>query len=268
MGELPLRGRVAIVTGGSSGIGAASCKALGAAGASVLVTYHGARENAEDVVREIEDTGGRAVSHQVDVSDESSVREMFATACERFGTVHILVNNAGIQKDADLLQMSLSDWEAVIGTDLTGSFLCTREAAREFCRRGVTDETGPAAGNIIFMSSVHEQIPWSGHANYAAAKGGIGMLMKSCAQEFGPYLIRVNGVAPGAIRTPINQEVWESEEGRRDLLSKIPYCRIGEVEDVARAVVWLASDESDYVHGHTLTIDGGMTLYPSFREGG
>lgn len=264
--DRPLDQRVAIVTGASSGIGSACAVALGAAGARVVVNYHGSEDGAQDTVAEVEARGGEAFEHKADVSDEVQVDAMFAEAVRRYGRVDILVNNAGIQKDASLLDMEVSDWDAVMNIDLRGSFLCARAAARHFCGRE-THWTG-AAGNIIFMTSVHERIPWAGHANYAAAKAGTAMLMKSCAQEFGHERIRVNAVAPGAIKTAINQEVWESEEGRRDMLSKIPYGRIGEPEDVAKAVVWLASDDSDYVHGHTLIIDGGMTLHPHFREGG
>ncbi|MFP3945169.1 MAG: glucose 1-dehydrogenase [Alphaproteobacteria bacterium] len=266
MPQISLAGRTALVTGASSGIGRACALALGAAGADVVVNFYGDSDAAEEVAGRIDEGGRRAIAHQADVGNEEQVRAMFARTLETFGTLHVLVANAGIQQDADLLDMSAQDWDSVLDTNLRGAFLCAREAAREFCRRG--PEGNGAAGNMIFMSSVHDVIPWAGRANYAASKGGVAMLMKSLAQELGPEKIRVNAVSPGAIMTDINREAWETGEARRALLEKIPYRRIGEPEDVAKAVLWLACDESDYVHGHTLYIDGGMLLYPGFREGG
>jgi glucose 1-dehydrogenase len=193
---------------------------------------------------------------------------MFNRMLSELGTIDILVNNAGRQKDAKFVDMTLEDWNAVIDVNLTGQFLCAREAAREFLRRGVVSSVSCAAGKIICMSSVHETIPWAGHANYAASKGGIMMMMKSIAQEFAPHRIRVNSIAPGAIRTPINTAAWSTPEAYRSLMTLVPYGRIGEPEDIARAAVWLASDESDYLVGATVFVDGGMTLYPGFTENG
>ena len=164
--------------------------------------------------------------------------------------------------------MTLTQWNTVIGVNLTGQFLCTREAAREFKRRGVVETVSTAAGKILCMSSVHQEIPWAGHANYAASKGGVMLLMKSIAQELAPYRIRVNSIAPGAIRTPINTAAWSTPSAYNDLMKLVPYKRIGEPEDIARAAVWLASDAADYVTGATLFVDGGMTLYPGFATGG
>jgi glucose 1-dehydrogenase len=164
--------------------------------------------------------------------------------------------------------MSLADWQAVIDVNLTGAFLSGRAAVREFLRRGPVPGVSISTGKIVFMSSVHEVVPWASQANYAASKGGMMLLMKSLAQELAPMKIRVNSVAPGAIRTPINAEAWETPEASDKLLKLIPYGRIGEPEDVARAVVWLASDASDYVTGASLLVDGGMALYPAFRGGG
>lgn len=262
-----LEGQVALVTGASSGIGLATALALGAAGAKVAVNYRSQRDEAEKAVRTIEEGGGEAFAVQADVSGKSDVEEMFARTIERFGTVDILVNNAGIQADAHFAEMSLDDWRRVLDVNLTGAFLCSRAAIREFLRRGVREEVSKSAGKIINMSSVHQQIPWSGRANYAASKAGLWMLTRTLAQEFAADRIRVNAIAPGAIRTPINEASWSTEEGRDDLLELIPAGRIGTPEDVARAVTWLASDESDYVTGETLFIDGGMTLYPAFRGG-
>ena len=196
------------------------------------------------------------------------MQAMFARMFEAFGTIDILVANAGLQKDAPFEQMTLQDWNTVLDVNLTGQFLCAREAVKEFKRRGVRKEVSCAAGKIICMSSVHDVIPWAGHVNYAASKGGVMLMMKSIAQEVAPYRIRVNGISPGAIRTPINRQAWETPEAYAELLKLIPYKRIGEPEDIARAAVWLASDEADYLTGTTLYVDGGMTLYPGFEAGG
>ena len=193
---------------------------------------------------------------------------MFEAVRGEFGTVDILVNNAGLQSDASFDQMTLAQWNKVIGVNLTGQFLCAREAVREFKRRGVRPQISCCAGKIICISSVHEVIPWGGHVNYAASKGGVMLMMKSIAQEVAPYRIRVNSIAPGAIRTPINMQAWDTPEHYNELLKLIPYKRIGEPEEIGRAAVWLASDESDYIQGTTLFVDGGMTLYPGFETGG
>ncbi|MDF1578289.1 MAG: SDR family oxidoreductase [Desulfobulbales bacterium] len=267
-GEKTLAGQTAIVTGSSSGIGAGIARELGAAGANVVVNYAGNREGADGVVRRITEGGGRAIAVQADVSREEDVAVMFRKTISTYGTVDILVSNAGVQKDASFVDMTIDQWNRVIGINLTGAFLCAREAAREFIRRGMAPERSSALGKIIFISSVHEIIPWAGHVNYAASKGGVMLFMKSIAQELGPQKIRVNSIAPGAIKTPINRSAWETFEAEADLLTLIPYKRVGEPVDIARAAVWLASDGSDYVHGTSLVIDGGMTLYPGFAAGG
>ena len=263
-----LEGQSAIVTGASSGIGAGIATHLGGHGAKVLVNYAGNREGAEKVVAAITENGGEAFSFQADVSRETAVESMFAEAVKRFGTVDILVNNAGVQKDANLVDMTLEQWNRVISINLTGAFLCAREAAKEFYRRGMVPDRSCSLGKIIFISSVHEVIPWAGHANYAASKGGMMLLMKSIAQELGPDKVRVNSICPGAIRTHINHQAWETTEALSDLLTLIPYKRIGEPADVARVAAWLASDQADYVHGASIFVDGGMTLYPGFATGG
>jgi glucose 1-dehydrogenase len=263
-----LRGQRAVVTGASSGIGKAIAIALGHAGADVLVNYVTGPEDAEAVAEEIGRCGARAIVHRADVAKEDEVAAMFDRARSEFGTVDILVNNAGIQKDAPFDQMSLAQWQRVLDVNLTGQFLCAREAVREFKRRGVRREVSCAAGKIICVSSVHEVIPWAGHVNYAASKGGVMLMMKSIAQEVAPWRIRVNSIGPGAIRTPINTEAWGTRAAYDGLLKLIPYKRIGEAEEIGRAAVWLASDDSDYVTGTTLFVDGGMTLYPGFETGG
>lgn len=266
--EKVLKGQKALVTGANSGIGKGIAMALGQAGADVVVNYVAGEEAAQQVVDNIKSEGRQTYAHQADVSDEEQVKQMFAKMQEKFGTIDILVNNAGIQRDAPFDEMTLDQWNAVIGVNLNGPFLCAREAVKEFKSRGVVEEISCAAGKIIFISSVHEIIPWAGHANYAASKGGIMLLMKSIAQEVGVYRIRVNSVAPGAIKTPINKAAWDTEEAYQDLMSLIPYNRIGETDDIGRAVVWMASDQADYVHGTSLIVDGGMTLYPGFATGG
>jgi glucose 1-dehydrogenase len=263
-----LAGQKALVTGGSSGIGRAVAIALGGAGADVAVNYRSGVEEAQEVVDAIKEKGSNAVALQADVAKEDQVQAMFAKMFDAFGTIDILVANAGLQQDAPFDKMTLQQWNTVINVNLTGQFLCAREAVREFKRRGVRKEISRAAGKIICMSSVHDTIPWAGHVNYAASKGGVMLMMKSIAQEVAPYRIRVNSISPGAIRTPINREAWETPEAYAELLKLIPYKRIGEPEDIARAAVWLVSDEADYLTGTSLYVDGGMTLYPGFEAGG
>ena len=263
-----LTGQKALVTGANSGIGKAVAVALGAAGADVVVNYVSGEDRAKEVVEEILSHGVRAWAHQADVSKEEEIQEMFQRMCKELGTIDILVNNAGLQRDAAFDEMTLEHWNFVIGVNLTGQFLCAREAVREFKRRGVVKSVSCAAGKIICMSSVHEIIPWANHVNYAASKGGVMLMMKSLAQEVAPFRIRVNSIVPGAIRTPINRAAWETKEALDDLLTLVPYKRIGEPEDIARTAVWLASDDADYVTGSSIVVDGGMTLYPGFSEGG
>src|SRR5437868_4303654 len=263
-----LRGQKALVTGANSGIGKAVAEALAHAGADVVVNYVRGDDAAEETVKAASHCGSHVYAHRADVSNEEDVREMFAQMMREFGTIDILINNAGLQADAPFDQMSLAQWNKVIGVNLTGQFLCAREAVREFKRRGVRKEISCAAGKIICMSSVHEVIPWAGHVNYAASKGGVMLMMKSIAQEVAPHRIRVNSVCPGAVRTPINMEAWGTPEAYRELMKLIPYKRIGEPDDIGRAAVWLASDDSDYIHGTSIFVDGGMTLYPGFETGG
>jgi len=266
--SLPLSGQPAVVTGASAGIGRSVALALAKAGADVAIDYSHHAEPAEELAHQITALGRKAIVVKADVSLEEEVHQLYAKAIEAFGTVHVSVSNAGVQKDAAFLEMSLQDWRTVIDINLTGQFLCARAAAREFTRRGVDRSVSAAAGKIISMSSVHDAIPWAGHANYAASKGGISMLMKTLAQELAPKRIRVNMISPGAIRTSINQPAWETPEAYEKLMELVPYGRIGEPEDIGRAAVWLASDASDYVVGATLYVDGGMMLYPEFASGG
>ncbi len=267
--EKKLQDQVAIVTGASSGIGAGCAKELAKAGATVVVNYPVAstKDMAEQAVAEIAENGGKAIAYKCDVSREDEVKQMFADVVTQFGTVDILVNNAGLQKDAPFTEMTLEQWNFVLSVNLTGQFLCAREAIREFLRRGVNGKS-KSAGKIICMSSVHEVIPWAGHANYAASKGGVMLMMKTIAQEYAPKKIRINSIAPGAIQTPINHDAWDTAAHLQSLLKLIPQKRIGQVEDIGKAVVWLSSDDADYINGTTLFVDGGMTLYPGFEDNG
>ncbi|KQT88117.1 glucose 1-dehydrogenase [Aurantimonas sp. Leaf443] len=261
-----LSGQAAIVTGASTGIGAACAVELARAGADVVVNYRGSPQEAEETVTAIEALGRRAVAVKADVSMEDDILRLFDEAEARLGPIDIVVSNAGIQKDAPLAEMSLDDWNAVIAVNLTGGFLVAREAVRRFRRKGLRESVSPALGKIVFDSSVHQVIPWAFRANYAASKGGLKLLMETVAQEVASEKIRVNAVGPGAIATAINAA--ERENGLDEMLKLIPYGRVGEPADIGRAVAWLVSDAADYITGQTLFIDGGMTLHPSFKGNG
>jgi glucose 1-dehydrogenase len=263
-----LKGQAALVTGADSGIGKAVAVELAMAGAKVIINHVDAHEVAEQTVDEIKAAGGEAYAIHADVSNESDVQAMFAEMYQQYGTIDILVNNAGLQRDSRFVDMTIEQWNTVIGINLTGQFLCSREAAREFIKRGVVEGRSKAAGKIICMSSVHEVIPWGGHVNYASSKGGIMMMMKSMAQELAPHKIRVVSIGPGAIQTHINQSAWQTPDALNKLLTLIPYGRIGEPEDIGKLASWLASDEADYITGTTIFMDGGMTLYPGFADNG
>lgn len=268
MAEKKLTGQIALVTGGSSGIGEGVAKALGEAGASVVVNYISNPDAAQAVVETIRGYGSDALAIQADVSSEEQVQAMFRQAIEHFGTIDILVSNAGLQRDARFEEMTLEQWNTVMNVNLTGQFLCAREAIREFLRRGPRPDVSLATGKIICMSSVHESIPWAGHVNYASSKGALRMFMQSLAQEYGDRRIRVNNICPGAIQTPINRPAWETPQALNALMALIPYNRIGQPEDVGKLAVFLASDDSDYISGASIYIDGGMSTLESFVDGG
>jgi len=263
-----LPGQKALVTGANSGIGKGVAKELAKAGADVVINYVVNPDSANELVDELKKEGVNSFAFKADVSNEDEVIKMFEETTKQFGTVDILINNAGLQRDSAFEEMTLEQWNKVISVNLTGQFLCAREAVKEFKRRGVKKVISCSAGKIIHISSVHEVIPWAGHANYAASKGGVMMLMKTIAQEVAPYRIRVNSICPGAIRTPINTKVWETPEAYDNLMKLIPYRRIGETDDIGRVAAWLASDQADYINGTGIFIDGGMTLYPGFATGG
>ncbi len=268
MGDKKLSGQTALVTGGNSGIGAGVAKSLGQAGANVVVNYVSKPEAAEAIVNELKGYGVEALAIRADVSKEEQVQAMFKQAVDHFGTVDILINNAGLQRDAKFDEMTLADWQLVIDVNLTGQFLCAREAIREFLRRGPRPDVSKATGKIICMSSVHELIPWAGHVNYASSKGAIKMLMQSLAQEYGDRQIRVNSICPGAIQTPINTSAWNTPQALGSLMTLIPYNRIGQPEDIGNLAVFLSSDDSDYITGASIFIDGGMTVFEGFATGG
>ena len=268
MNSQSLKGQSALVTGADSGIGKGVAMELAKAGANVIINHVDAHEVAQLTVDEIVAAGGNAYAIHADISNEDEVKAMFAEMYQQYGTIDILVNNAGIQKDSKFVDMTLAQWNLVMGINLTGQFLCAREAAKEFIRRGIVPERSRAAGKIICMSSVHEVIPWAGHVNYATSKGGISMFMKSIAQELAPHKIRVVGIGPGAIQTPINKSAWETPEALNKLLTLIPYYRIGVPQDIGKLATWLVSDEADYITGTTIFMDGGMTLYPGFADNG
>ncbi len=268
--EISLKNQVAIVTGSSSGIGAGIAKSLAKAGAAVVINYpkKSSLPKAEIILQEIISSGGEGMLCQCDVSQEKEVIQMFQDVTAKFGTVDILVNNAGIQIDLPFTEMTLDAWQSVMDVNLTGQFLCAREAIKEFLKRGIDTTRSVACGKIIHISSVHEVIPWAGHANYAASKGALKMLMQTLAQEFGAEKIRVNSICPGAIQTPINKNAWETKRERDALMQLIPYNRIGQPEDIGNLAVFLASDLSDYITGASIFIDGGMTTFESFSTGG
>ncbi|WPO83504.1 glucose 1-dehydrogenase [Chryseobacterium sp. JJR-5R] len=268
--EISLQNQVAVVTGSSSGIGAGIVKSLASAGATVVVNHSSERSagEAEAILKEITEAGGKGIVCQCDVSKEDQVVKMFQDVVSQLGTVDILVNNAGVQKDAKFTEMTLDQWNTVIGINLTGQFLCSREAIKEFLRRGIDPSRSVACGKIIHISSVHEIIPWAGHANYAASKGAIRMLMQTLAQEYGADKIRVNSICPGAIQTPINKDAWSTPDALNSLMNLVPYNRIGQPQDIGNLAVFLASDLADYITGASMFVDGGMTTFESFSTGG
>jgi glucose 1-dehydrogenase len=258
--EHRLEGKVVLVTGASSGIGWHTAVRLGREGAAVCCGYHSNRDGAEEAAREIEKGGGRSMAYGADVADEEQAKSIIESTANEFGGLDVLVNNAGMENERPFMEMNLEDWEKVISTNLTGAFLMSRETIGMMLERN--------GGAIVNMTSVHQRIPWGHYAHYASAKGGMKMLTESLALEFADRGIRVNAVAPGAIGTPINRQKLEDPEQKEQVESLIPWGRIGDPEEVAACVAFLASDEASYVTGASLFVDGGMSLYPGFERGG
>ncbi len=259
--DISLSGRRALVTGGNTGIGKAVARALGAAGADVAVNYVVKPDDADQVIGEIAAGGVRSMKVKADVSDVEQVHAMFDEVEDSWGGVDILVNNAGIDGERGLgWEIAVDAWRKVIEVNLVGAFLCARRALQ-----GMVDRK---QGVVLNMTSVHEVIPWEGYSAYTAAKAGLGMLTKTLAQEAAPAGVRVVALAPGAIKTPINKNVWDDPDSLKDLLTKIPMDRMGKTEEIGRMAVVLCSDAASYLTGTTVFVDGGMTLYPSFTHGG
>ena len=259
--EISLKGKRALVTGANSGIGEAIAIALGAAGADVAINYRSRPDDAATVVKKIEAAGTRSLAVQADISDAEQVAQMFAQIDEAWNGLDILVNNAGVDGERQLSwESDLDKWDAILQINLMGTFYCAHHALKRMVPQ--------KSGVIVNISSVHETIPWTGYSAYTAAKAGVSMLTRTLSQEAAPHGVRVVALAPGAIKTPINQTVWQDPEGAKDLLEKIPLGRIGETSDISNMVVFLASDAASYVTGTSVFVDGGMTDYPDFAHGG
>lgn len=255
-----LKGKVAIVTGAASGLGKAIAIRFGAEGMKVVVNYLSKEDEATKVVEEIKRSGGEAIAVQADVSKEADVERLITAAHENFGTLNVMMNNAGIQKEIPSHQMTLEDWNNVISVNLSGTFLGSTKAINYMLEHQIK-------GSIINMSSVHEVVPWPHFVHYASSKGGMKMLTQTLALEYAPYGIRVNNIGPGAINTPINAEKFSDPKTKKDVLSMIPMKEIGDPAQIASIAAFLASDEASYVTGITLFADGGMKLYPAFQAG-
>lgn len=255
-----LKGKVAVVTGGSKGLGMAISKRFGQEGVNVVVNYNSDKAGADEVVEEIKLAGAKAISVEADISSEEGTKKIFDSALEAFGKLDIWINNAGMENQVATHEMTLENWQKVINVNLTGVFLGSKYALSYFLENNVK-------GNIINMSSVHEIIPWPTFSHYATSKGGVSMFTKTIALEYATKGIRVNAIAPGAINTPINAKKFSDPKQLKETTDMVPMKTIGEPEDISAAAAWLASNESKYVTGITIFVDGGMTLYASFQDG-
>ncbi|MGY0401899.1 glucose-1-dehydrogenase [Carnobacterium jeotgali] len=255
-----LKGKVAVVTGGSKGIGNAIARRLSEEKMKVVINYHSDKKGAEETVADLKKIGGEAVAVQADVSSEEGIQALLDAAVSNFGELDLWINNAGMENQVPTHELTLDDWNKVIDVNLTGVFLGSKAALNHFLEHD-------KKGNIINLSSVHERIPWPTFAHYSASKAGVKGFNETIALEYAHKGIRVNSIAPGAINTPINAEKFEDEKQKAATLKMIPLDYIGKPEEVAAAATWLASDESSYVTGITLFVDGGMSLYPSFEKG-
>lgn len=258
---LKLEGKTAIVTGGSGGLGSAFSLALAGAGANVGVAFIGNPAPAQDLVAQIQALGVKSSALEADITDPAAVKAMFARADTELGIVDILVNNAGIDGvRARAWEVDAAKWRKTLEVNLFGAFHCAQEALSRMVIK--------KSGVVINISSVHEVIPWGGYSAYTASKAGLGMLTKTLAQEAAEFGVRVLALAPGAIQTPINQSVWSDPNGLTDLNKKIPMGRMGQPVEIGNVLVNLASDDSSYLTGTTVFVDGGMTLYADFSHGG
>ncbi|GGO00730.1 glucose-1-dehydrogenase [Saccharibacillus kuerlensis] len=255
-----LEGKTAIVTGAATGLGKAIAMRLGREKANVVINYHSNREGVDEMIEEIEQAGGKAIEVQASAAEEEGVKKLIQAAHDTFGSLDIMINNAGKENEVESHKMPLEDWNSVIQLNLTGYFLGSREAISYMLEHNIK-------GTVINMSSVHEIIPWPHFVHYAASKGGVKMMTETLALEYAPKGIRVNSIGPGAINTPINQEKFEDPEQKKQVESMIPMGYVGEPEEIAAVAAWLASSESSYVTGITLFADGGMTKYPAFQGG-
>lgn len=257
-----LKGKTAIVTGASTGLGEGIARRFLEEGMNVVANYHSdaRKDGACDLQADFGDGAGRAVAIQADVSTEEGVAALRDAAIEKFGGFDVWVNNAGIESRYETHELPLDVWNKTIAVNMTGTFLGSREALAHFVKEG-------KPGTIINMSSVHERIPWPTFAAYTASKGGIKLFTETIALEYASRGIRANCIAPGAIETPINAEKFADPEARKLTETMIPADRIGVVRDVANVAAWLASDNSEYVTGQSIFVDGGMSLYPSFERG-
>jgi glucose 1-dehydrogenase len=246
-----LKGKTALITGADSGIGKGIAGEFSKQGANVVINYIGDSQPAENLAEQLNHNGAKAVAIEADVRDQIQVQNMVDRTVALFGALHILVNNAGIEEEAPFLKKSLEEWNRVLATDLTGSFICAQAAVREMVKR-------KAAGVVINISSVHEAIGFPGYSAYCAAKGGLRMFGINLALELAPHGIRVVNVAPGAIATPINEETLNDPEKKAALIREIPLGRIGTTDDVAKLVAFLASENASYITGTTVVVDGGL----------
>ncbi len=252
--RVDLDGKTAIVTGAATGIGRAIALRFGASGANVVVDHRNQPEDADAVVTQIARGGAKAIAVSADITDENAVEGLVQRAVGEYGGLDILVNNAGIEETRLMVDTPLAVWERILRVNLTGTFLCTRAAARAMIARG-------RPGRIVNISSVHEDVAFPGNAAYAASKGGIRMFMRTIALELAEHGITVNDVAPGAIATPINASVRTNAEEQKQLLAEIPLGRVGDPDEIAALCAYLASDAAGYVTGSTFVIDGGLTRY-------
>ncbi|MGD9901752.1 MAG: 3-oxoacyl-ACP reductase FabG [Desulfurella sp.] len=258
---IDLSNKRALVTGSSSGLGAQIAKYLAKAGAQVAIHYNKEAKEAQDVANEILKEQTKVEIFQADVSDITQVEMLFKDMDEKMGGLDILVNNAGIDgKRIYCVDSDPKEWEEVIKINLLGPYYCAKEALKRMIPQ--------KSGVIIQITSVHEIIPWSGYSAYNCSKSALSMFTKTLAQEVANDNIRVISIAPGAIATPINKQVWKDPTGLTDLENKIAMGRVGNSEEIASVVAFLASDLASYITGITIPVDGGMLLYPSFKHGG